>query len=1257
MAKIDNLAKVLVHDTFRPRVAVLCSPSAQALCEKNNLQFTQLIQPFCSLTTDLSWQEPYGQYIAPRGLCIHPVDLSTWKPPDNDSQKNRRILGNIVGQSLPPFPGITEDPSDQVFQKLHLNGRSYNYSLQVPQLTPWFESWRETFLKFYSEQQQSQHEFLNQFVACVLVIAAYEIKSPEDVSNILGKLSKLQLQHQQEWSHTWFFPAATLKFYLILHDNANDNITNSEGCYQSLRTTYGGNFCYMLRINSAGLESDEEIVSDVWSPYIQKENQIRRDILNSETLTVFEDIEPVNVDEPFHPLSPASEYPPSIPPANGEFSANNNENFLIRGKCFTQKDMQNVQIAVNEFIGKSLLPYVERQAKVMHESILNRRGVSKSFFSATKRLFGTGAKTASSIVYALESPEMITRKLADLYFLFGHYDGAYQLYHQIKKDFQADAAWVYYASSIELAALSHFMMTQSDPPMAVTRSFPVHYINEAISHYNDLCRMPEAAHRCAIIFCECLKHMGNFGEAAAIFIRMTSEDCDLRSALMLEQAAYTFIKLNSPRKYALHSVLAGHRYAKAGLRSHSLNCYLQAFQIYGGRGWKFAEDHVQFTIARHQASLQIYKGLMERLLSLLKTPTLQSAAQIQMFYKEFISAAGKLFEVDRTPRENVIPNVRSSGIRIVIASTGLPTGEILNYQLDPDSVEVSHWDSLEEQVLKESIDPSVIMFRPSRLIFDARTDNTVHPNVPCNETFYVEIPFYNPLSTEVSLRRIALKFDDTEAVESSVVDSMTLQSEEIKTLRFGASSSVRGMISFDYVSYELELGSVCVPFVQKIILKGPRLNSTKEERSGIVYAKDLRNKINVVGKMPLLQAEVENLPPALYHSQCTDFNLVLTDKTSDTTQKLRVSRVVLASENMNSCLEIRPSVASGSTGDLVLESVQKNYCPFAVTFDGSSSIRIPCLYKVPPLGDVATLNMLILYEIKPENEDPVVFSAFGTVIYRVIKISIKIPLLTSLRFDHSFLKKADILTAINLLRIQNLSKGRTVVIEGITFDTDAITIEEKTWQSSSNKDYSTLTLEPAQSCNVIFRTKLATNNFQSTDNQDFILCVDWKILQEPLQDNSANVSGTTVKGFHRLNIQRADILCNRDQSPILFQLRHLSRNKHDFNRIPCFIFPVELEFNCQKSGRFIVKIENDLKRTIEPDTQSLHTASSQAVYFIGKTSWTINAEALRSEKLIYNVALTRPGIYNIAPTVSVKTPEDGIHQTFELHSPFIIDQE
>ena len=150
--------------------------------------------------------------------------------------------------------------------------------------------------------------------------------------------------------------------------------------------------------------------------------------------------------------------------------------------------------------------------------------------------------------------------------------------------------------------------------------------------------------------------------------------------------------------------------------------------------------------------------------------------------------------------------------------------------------------------------------------------------------------------------------------------------------------------------------------------------------------------------------------------------MILSDKSRDPQQRQRISKIVFASEHMNKSLEICSTVPPISTGEIVLEPSRKNYCPFRVAFDGSSSIRIPCVYKVPAEGDVTTLNILILYEIKHEDGVKPQFSAFGSVLYRVIKISIKIPLLPSIRVEHSLLRKCDIQTAINLLKVQNLAK-------------------------------------------------------------------------------------------------------------------------------------------------------------------------------------------------------------------------------------------
>jgi hypothetical protein len=136
-----------------------------------------------------------------------------------------------------------------------------------------------------------------------------------------------------------------------------------------------------------------------------------------------------------HPLSPDVENPPTIISQNGDVQRSLEVTKLkpsVRGKYLVSEDLKSIQATVDEFISKALLPYIERQSRLLHESvshcliplvllsimtsmvtfiihsllllsthffqIVNRRGMSKSFFSATKRLFGTGAKAASSVL-------------------------------------------------------------------------------------------------------------------------------------------------------------------------------------------------------------------------------------------------------------------------------------------------------------------------------------------------------------------------------------------------------------------------------------------------------------------------------------------------------------------------------------------------------------------------------------------------------------------------------------------------------------------------------------------------------------------------------------------------------------------------------------------------------------------------------------------------------------------------------------------
>jgi len=58
MAQCQQTAEEFILDVFSPLVAVLCSADVETVCQKNNLSFVELIQPFCRLSTEGNRNHP-----------------------------------------------------------------------------------------------------------------------------------------------------------------------------------------------------------------------------------------------------------------------------------------------------------------------------------------------------------------------------------------------------------------------------------------------------------------------------------------------------------------------------------------------------------------------------------------------------------------------------------------------------------------------------------------------------------------------------------------------------------------------------------------------------------------------------------------------------------------------------------------------------------------------------------------------------------------------------------------------------------------------------------------------------------------------------------------------------------------------------------------------------------------------------------------------------------------------------------------------
>ncbi|XP_036100072.1 trafficking protein particle complex subunit 8 isoform X8 [Molossus molossus] len=814
--------------------------------------------------------------------------------------------------------------------------------------TPWFESYRETFLQ---SMPAADHEFLNHYLACMLVASSSEAEPMEQFSKLSNEQHRIQ--HNNDYSYPkWFIPN-TLKYYVLLHDVSAGDEQRAESVYEEMKQKFGTQGCYLLKINSrtSNRASDEQI-PDPWSQYLQKnsiQNQesyedgpctITSNKNSDSSLLSLDGLDnEVKVDGlpnnlRAHPLQLDSSSDPSntidgpdpVKSASSLHETKKANTGVIHGACLTLTDHDRIRQFIQEFTFRGLLPHIEKTIRQLNDQLISRKGLSRSLFSATKKWFSGSKvpeksinelKNTSGLLYPPEAPELQIRKMADLCFLVQHYDLAYSCYHTAKKDFLNDQAMLYAAGALEMAAVSAFLQPGAPRP------YPAHYMDTAIQTYRDICKNMILAERCVLLSAEILKSQSKYSEAAALLIRLTSEqntwkgmDSDLRSALLLEQAAHCFINMKSPmvRKYAFHMILAGHRFSKAGQKKHALRCYCQAMQVYKGKGWSLAEDHINFTIGRQSYTLRQLDNAVSAFRHILINESKQSAAQQGAFLREYLYVYKNVSQLspDGPLPQLPLPYINSSTTRVFFGHDRRPAdGEkqaATHISLDQeyDSESSQQWRELEEQVValvNKGVIPS--NFHPTQYCLNSFSDNSRFPLAVVEEPITVEVAFRNPLKVPLLLTDLSLlwKFQpkdssgkndeevkelvtsEHEMIGTEVISEFLINNEESKVARLKLFPHHIGELHILGVVYNLGTiqGSMTVDGIgalpgchtgkhslsmsvrgrQDLEIQGPRLNNTKEEKTSIRYGPDRRLDPIITEEMPLLEVFFIHFPTGL----------------------------------------------------------------------------------------------------------------------------------------------------------------------------------------------------------------------------------------------------------------------------------------------------------------------------------------------------------------------------------------------------------
>eukprot|EP00066_Takifugu_rubripes_P023444 XP_011612710.1 PREDICTED: trafficking protein particle complex subunit 8 [Takifugu rubripes] len=924
MAQSFQNVQELIQDSFVPMVAVLCSEEAERVTNKNNLNFAELLRPFCRLTSEGHIRDPNNQLHIVKNLriCVNNVMTSSSAPSATLSQAQCRVLHDVVS-SCQPHEGAVSNVVT-----------AGDYDLSVTATTPWFESYRENFLK---SMPASDHEFLNHYLACLLVVSSTEAVPLEQFL----KLSQEQhrIQHSGEYTNPkWFIPN-TLKYYVLLHDMSEGNEERANLSYEDMKQRYGPQGCALLKMNTRSISADNgEQIPDPWCQYLHANYLSNQEVLEDvapaaslpaeNSVSVAEEdshhsgkdgvcnnreISPLKLDTlsslgSLHSVSTATD---------GMNDAKGLETRVggprSHGVCLTLNDHEHIRQFIQEFTFRGLLPHIEKNIRQLNDQLISRKGLSRSLFTATKKWFGgskapeksiSEPKSTCGLLYPPEAPELQIRKMADLCFLVQHYELAYSCYHTAKKDFLSDQAMLYAAGALEMAAVAAFLQA------GAARPYPTHYMDTAIQTYRDTCKNMVLAERCALLSAEILKSQGKYSDTATLLIKMTSEDSDLRSALLLEQAAHCFIHMRNPmvRKFAFHMILAGHRYSKAGQRRHALRCYCQAMQVYKERDWSLAEDHINFTIGRQSFTLGQPENALLAFRQILTNESRQTATQQAAFLREYLYVSKSLLETnDVCCPQLPLPCISSAATRVYFGhqrcqaegEKQAATHVSLDQEYDADSAAI--WHRLEEQLVAAANRGVIpVNFQPTQYCLNSQTQNLRQPLAVMEEPIIVEVTFRNPLKVSLALSNLSLLWsfsqDDApkpeeppitneeelapgkndDVITTEVIQEFPIGPDETKMARLQLLPHKPGRLNIVGVVYDLaadprtdkapstdDVEVTVVRGKQDLRIQGPRLNQTKEDKMMVRRGLDQRLSPIITPPMPLMEVFFLKFPTAL----------------------------------------------------------------------------------------------------------------------------------------------------------------------------------------------------------------------------------------------------------------------------------------------------------------------------------------------------------------------------------------------------------
>lgn len=912
------MSDLRIHTALSPRVAVLCSPDVDRVVQLNGIpDLPTLLRPFESSVQRLSVRtsqletricdrfplrfDPYSLFNAD---AAHAISSSNAQAPPNASaldrshqelldRVNHLIAANIKkwDAQVPTTPTSPSLPHQLHRHDQHQDANAHDDTCQVldetlvqlqqrsiEDITPWFTAVQQL---VFGQRTIAKHDSFSHPVAVLLAVSS---TSP-DPMNDFAKLYEASSHPSPFPAHPYINPD-TLKYYVLIHDvrTSGADLTSSKEILEQIKKTYGLHCC-LLAINSASEESAaaRAELAALWSAFL-----------------------------PSTPTSPVSA------------SAASQQVRSDLAQMLDQEDVKRIKGFIRELTAQSIVPFMERYVQHMGDHLANsRKGLTNRLFGASRKLFGGVAVGASGTdkgasgssasgglsasagydahhqVYAYSSLEAQTRRLADFAFTIRDYKLAASMYDLGRKDFAADKATRHSAGATEMFGLSHLMSmyTSQSAPIDVdsylAQACYEYHVGSSTGANSGATTMTEENHiyalRATLLYYEAYRMLRYLRAAPAGLLRMSERSDEVLAPLLLEQAALACLDSQpkpSLRKFALYLITAAHKYQACGQKLLSMRCYALAGVVYRGKRWTLIENHIE-----HKLGMQAYNEgdsdtAVAHLIRLIR-PSASSSAQHQRFLQDVQTAYKYSAQADQSGKIDVKAHEPLSLCYDMFDSASAVLRFAAESSASTTIVDDQVWRNLEQELVQNGLGQRTLADGSKKRRKPPTTRTSTQPTqVAINQPFWLDVQVRNPLNVDLTIDAIRpVLTTGTSGYEHAAahVSDDDVQIDELDKLMLAPLQSKRVRVMLR-LKRELKLVRVAgvrfrlqdtIQLVQQLNKKGARLNTTKQERTSVMYGPDIELAVSVDAARPMLSAQVSSVPEHMYLGQEVRLKVVL----------------------------------------------------------------------------------------------------------------------------------------------------------------------------------------------------------------------------------------------------------------------------------------------------------------------------------------------------------------------------------------------